>query len=339
MSEKMMTKANGRTDIRSLIMSDKMKDQFALALPRTMTPDRMVRVALTAINKTPKLLHCSQESLLSSLMTCAELGLEPDGRRVHLIPYGNTCQLIVDYKGLVELAMRSGRVANIHADVVCQNDLFEYDLGEIKTHRIDFRKPRGEVYAAYALVRFKDGTVKAEVMSKEEVESIRNRSKAGKSGPWVTDWNEMAKKTAFRRLSKWLQLSPEVQDALDRDGDSFHPINQVHYDPAPPASPHAATVTPKAPEIPIEPPAFDPPDRKKPAPEKPAPAPECEPADELDRAIAEGIDIIGGPEYIKILKAVFPEAKSHKDLSAAQKEELIRSINAKADELAAGGGK
>lgn len=115
--------------------------------------------------------------------------------------------------------MRTGKVSFIHADIVCQEDEFAYDKGEIKTHKINFQKPRGEMYAVYAICRFKDGTEKAEVMSREEVEKIRKRSKAGNSGPWVTDWNEMAKKTAFRRLSKWLELSPEQRDIVEVDDD------------------------------------------------------------------------------------------------------------------------
>ena len=115
--------------------------------------------------------------------------------------------------------MRSGLVSYLHADIVCENDVFEWDMGEIKKHTIDLKKPRGEAYAFYALCRFKDGTTKAEVMHREEVEAIRKRSRAGTSGPWVTDFNEMAKKTAFRRLSKWLPLSPEVRDATENDDD------------------------------------------------------------------------------------------------------------------------
>lgn len=209
--------------VKDILQSDDFKSQVARALPRHMTPDRFLRISLTAALKTPKLLECSPESVCSCLLTCSQLGLEPDGRRAHLIPYGTNCTLVVDYKGLVELTMRSGMVSNLHADVVCENDVFEYSKGEIKAHVIDFRKPRGDVYAVYAICRLKDGSEKAEVMSRDDVERIRERSRSGGNGPWVTDWSEMAKKTVFKRLSKWLPMSPEVRDAIEAD--DAEPIN------------------------------------------------------------------------------------------------------------------
>ncbi len=211
--------------IKELLTSDAFRTQVQNALPKHLKPERFIRIALTALTKTPNLMQCTQESFFQSLLTLSQLGLEPDGRLAHLIPYGDSCTVIVDYKGLCDLAMRSGKVSNIHADIVCENDVFEYDKGEVRTHKIDFKKPRGAMYAVYAICRFKDGTEASAVMTKDEVEAIRARSKAGKSGPWVTDWNEMAKKTAFRRLSKWLPLSPEYRDALEQDHDQFEPIN------------------------------------------------------------------------------------------------------------------
>ena len=211
--------AKAPTTIKGILNGEAMRQQIALALPKHLTAERFIRIATTAMTKTPGLAKCTQESFFGCLLSLSSLGLEPDGRRAHLIPYGNTCTLIIDFKGLAELAMRSGVVSNLHADVVCENDAFDYDTGEVKSHKIDFRQPRGEMYAAYAICTFKDGTKKAEVMSRAEIEGIRNRSKAGKSGPWVTDFNEMAKKTVFRRLSKWLPLSPEYRDALEKDGD------------------------------------------------------------------------------------------------------------------------
>lgn len=212
-------------DLKALINSDTMKAQFQNALPKHLSVERFARIATTALTKTPRLRDCTRESFMKCLLDLSAMGLEPDGRNAHLIPYRNNktgtteCTLIVDYKGKVDLAMRSGKVAVIHADVVCEHDDFEYDLGEIKRHKIDFRKPRGNVYAVYAICKMKDGTSKCEVMSVDEVESIRKRSKSGNAGPWITDWNEMAKKTPFHRLSKWLKLSAEYMDAVEHDND------------------------------------------------------------------------------------------------------------------------
>jgi len=216
--------------IRDQLESPKFRDEIAKALPKHLTPDRFIRVAVSTLTRTPKLKECEPVSLFGAMLTLSQLGIEPDGRRAHLIPFENRrrgcveCQLIIDYKGLAEMAMRSGVVSYLHADVVCDADIFEENMGEIVAHKIDRRKPRGEVYAAYAICKFKDGTAKAEVMSADEIEAIRKRSRAGNSGPWITDWNEMAKKTVFRRLSKWLPLSPEFRDAVEADEEPAAPI-------------------------------------------------------------------------------------------------------------------
>ncbi len=216
--------------IKSIINGQEFRAQVERALPKHLSPDRFIRVALTTMMRTPKLATCDQASFLNSLLTLSQLGLEPDGRRAHLIPFNNTkrgcveCQLIVDYKGIVELVMRTGLVSNLHASSVCENDEFEYDCGEIKRHRINFKAPRGEPYAYYCLCRFKDGGAKAEVMDIPEIHAIRNRSQGylaakakGWNHPWMTDEGEMSKKTVFKRLSKWLQLSSELREAIDLD--------------------------------------------------------------------------------------------------------------------------
>jgi len=215
--------------VKELIEGAAFKQQIAKALPKHLKPDRFVRIALTALMRTPKLAQCDQASLFNCLLTLSQLGIEPDGRRAHLIPFENRkrgiteCQLIIDYKGLVELAMRSGMVANIHADVVCENDVFKYDRGAITAHEIDFRKERGAVYAVYAICKFKDGTEKTEVMSRIDCLKIRDNSPAWKFAQekattvWGSYENEMLKKTVFRRLSKWLTLSPEYRDAVEID--------------------------------------------------------------------------------------------------------------------------
>ena len=235
MSETAVTKKD--TSIRGLLESPGFAKQVEKALPKHLTPDRFVRIAITALTKTPKLKDCTKESLFNALLNLSQMGLEPDGYHAHLIPYGNQCQLIIDYKGLVDLVMRSGKVANIHADVVCDNDTFVYNMGMVEEHRIDLRKERGEVYAVYAVATFTDGSKKAEVMSRADVEAVRGRSKAGRSGPWVTDWNEMAKKTVFRRLSKWLPISPEFRDHLESDFDRYPDMRVDPVEPRPLARP------------------------------------------------------------------------------------------------------
>ena len=98
-------------------------DQLAAALPEHVKPDRMVRVLLTAFNKNPDILQCSSASVWQSILDCCALGLEPDALgRAYLIPYNNECTLQVGYKGLVDLAMRSGKVSTFHADKVFEND-------------------------------------------------------------------------------------------------------------------------------------------------------------------------------------------------------------------------
>jgi recombination protein RecT len=226
MSENTEVATRKPTTLKTLLLSESIQRQIALALPKHMTAERMCRVALTAMLRTPKLASCSQESFMQAMLTLSQMGLEPDGRHAHLIPYGKECQPIADYKGLVQLALRSDQVAKIHADVVCENDEFEYDLGAIKKHKINFRRPRGDVFAVYALCEMKDGSVACEVLSKIDVEKVRSRSRAGSSGPWVSDWNEMAKKTAFRRLSKWLPMSSEYRDAVDLEDGAAVQIDQ-----------------------------------------------------------------------------------------------------------------
>lgn len=215
------------TSTQALLQSDDFRTRIANALPRHITPDRMIAVGLTAINKTPLLAKCTQSSFFQAMLSLSQLGLEPDGRQAHLIPFKNgktggyDVQLIIDYKGLVHMARKSGEISIIHADIVCDNDDFLFNLGQVEKHIIDWKKPRGEMYAAYALVQFKDGSRQAEVMSKHEIDAIRARSKAGNFGPWQTDYNEMAKKTVFKRLAKWLPMSSEYRDALSYDDDGL----------------------------------------------------------------------------------------------------------------------
>lgn len=204
--------------LKDWLVSDSFKSKIDKVLPKHLTADRFVQVMLSTLLKSPNLERCTQASVFQALYTCSQLGIEPDGRRAHLIPYGDHCQLIIDYKGIVDLVRRSGDVSYIHADVVFENDDFEYIFGSgaFLKHKPSLGK-RGNVICAYSFVKLKDGAEDFDVMNIEDVEAIRTRSKASNKGPWVTDWNEMAKKTVFRRHSKWLPFSPEIKQVIEAD--------------------------------------------------------------------------------------------------------------------------
>lgn len=203
---------------------EKMKAQIQLALPKHVSPDRMLRIVLTTVQRTPKLLECTRESLLGCIVQCAQLGLEPDGLLGHayLIPFYNNkerrmeCQLIVGYKGLLKLARQSGEISSISARVVHEKDVFEFEYGlqEKLRHIPSMDEDPGPLQFAYAIFRLKDGATHFDVMGHREIVAIQKRSKSGSNGPWVTDFEEMAKKTVLRRASK---MSPaSIEDRLAR---------------------------------------------------------------------------------------------------------------------------
>lgn len=210
--------------VRSLI--EKSRSQIMAALPRHMTAERMIRVCNTAVQKTPQLLDCDPRSLIGAIVQASQLGLEPDGTLGHayLIPFNNRktgkpeCQFIPGYKGLIELARRSSQISTIYAQVVHTNDDwdFQYGLEPRLTHTPTDGDP-GVMIAVYAVARLRDGGAQFEWMWKREVDSIRSSSRAGNSGPWVTHYEEMAKKTALRRLCKLLPTSPELARAVALD--------------------------------------------------------------------------------------------------------------------------
>jgi recombination protein RecT len=224
----MANEVTDKLDLRGIVESPNFKDQIARVVPKHLTADRVVRVVLTAMIKNPLLLQCSSQSVCLSILALSQLGLEPDGRNAHLIPYntkkkdgsfGYECQFQLDYKGIVELVMRSGLVSYIHADKVCEGEEFVVNLGQIEKHNVDYRSTRGTPYAYYCIIVFKDGTKKSEIMTLEEVKAVRARSKSATSGPWVTDFDEMAKKTVFKRGSKWVSISSEIRQAIDEDSE------------------------------------------------------------------------------------------------------------------------
>ena len=117
--------------------------------------------------------------------------------------------------------MRSDKVSKVEAFEVYANDHFRLVNGEVE-HIVDNPwDDRGELVGFYAVCQFKDGVKKYEVMSKKEVDSVRERSRAKNSGPWVTDYIQMGRKTVFKRLSKWLPVTPQLQEALAKDDEEY----------------------------------------------------------------------------------------------------------------------
>lgn len=216
-----------------LAMLQKMAEPMAKALPRHISPDRMLRICTTAIRQNSDLLRCDPASVIGAIMTSAQLGLEPNTPLglAYLIPYGQNCQFIVGYQGYMELARRSGLVGSIYAYAVREGDAFEVEYGLTPSLR---HKPSNALDRedkplthVYAVAHLKDGSPPTFiVLTKGEVDKFRARSKAGNSGPWKTDYDAMALKTAIRRLWKWLpktaemQRAAEAEDAADRGSQS-----------------------------------------------------------------------------------------------------------------------
>lgn len=198
--------------------------QFATALPKHINTDRFVRIAITTIRQNPKLAQCSQESLLGALMVSAQLGLEPGTLgQCYLIPYGRECQFQIGYKGMIELLRRSGQLKDIYAYSVYENDDFEitYGLDRNLIHKPNLEN-KGNFLGCYCVAILKDDTRAFEYMTKEEIEAHAKKfSKTFGNGPWKTDFEAMSHKTVVKKMLKWLPLSVEFLENIEKDDKSF----------------------------------------------------------------------------------------------------------------------
>lgn len=198
--------------------------QFATALPKHINTDRFVRIAITTIRQNPKLAQCSQESLLGALMISAQLGLEPGTLgQCYLIPYGRECQFQIGYKGMIELLRRSGQLKDIYAYSVYENDDFEitYGLDRNLIHKPNLAN-KGNFLGCYCVAILKDDTRAFEYMTKEEIEAHAKKfSKTFGNGPWKTDFEAMSHKTVVKKMLKWLPLSVEFLENIEKDDKSF----------------------------------------------------------------------------------------------------------------------
>lgn len=212
-----------RAALRDLVQQQ--REQIARALPATVRPERFVRAVLTEMRRTPALNGCTPESFLGGVMQGAQLGLEfgPLGH-AYLIPFRNNrrgvteAQFLIGYKGMLSLARRSGDIISIVARPFHQNDQFEFEYGtaEKLTHR-PAMGGRGEVVGYYGVAILQGGGQVIEVMSRDDIEKRRARSKARDDGPWATDYDAMAAKTVVRKMFPWLPVSTEAAEAVAND--------------------------------------------------------------------------------------------------------------------------
>lgn len=202
-----------------------MESEIAKALPAVITPERFTRMTLSAISVNPKLAECTPKSFLGAMMTAAQLGVEPNTAlgQAYLIPFRNhgtmECQFQLGYKGLIDLAYRSGEVSIIQAHVVCENDEFSYELGmDPQLKHKPATKNRGKAIAYYAMFKTKDGGYGFEVMSMEDIqEHAKKYSKSYGSGPWQTNFDEMAKKTVLKKVLKYAPLKSDFVRDVTQD--------------------------------------------------------------------------------------------------------------------------
>jgi recombination protein RecT len=230
--------------------------ELARALPRTagVDVDRLCRLGLTTIRTNPQLARCSVPSLLAAMHLCVQYGMDPDPRLglVYLVPYGQEATVVVGYRGLMELARRSGKVRSVEAHVVYSGDEFEVRYGsDAMLRHVPALDERGEPRAVWALARLDSGDVVFDVLTVGDVERARKSSRA-KGGPWDSHWDEMARKTAVRRLAKYLPLSAELAGAIALDGQRVQGVSDgdivtvdVPDDEPPPSDAPAPTPPPE----------------------------------------------------------------------------------------------
>lgn len=234
MGQEVSVKVNPTTEFRGQF--EKMGPEIGAALPPHIPVERFMRVVLTAVNGNPELINADRRSLFEASMRAAQDGLLPDGRDGALVVY-NARQKIEGKKdhwikkvqwmpmisGVLKKVRNSGELLTISPHVVYENDHFEYVLGDEERieHRPAIGKPRGNPILVYAIAKTKDGGIYREVMTIDEVERVRNVSRAKDTGPWKDWWDEMAKKTVLRRLAKRLPMSTDLDDLIRRDDDLY----------------------------------------------------------------------------------------------------------------------
>lgn len=228
---------------------EQIRPKLALTLPKQIKPEQFERVVLTAINMNPALLEADRRSLFNSCHRAAQDGLLPDGREGALVIYNTKdgkaddgrdrwikkVQWLPMVAGIIKKLRQSGEIASVSARVVYKNEIeqgrFKFiiaDGEERLTHEPILAGDRGDAVLFYATAKFKDGTIQHEPLTLADVQKIRNASRAKDKGPWVDWFEEMGRKSALRRLAKYLPLSAEDRRTVERDDDLTDFDTQKH---------------------------------------------------------------------------------------------------------------
>ena len=230
------------------------RQQIAAVLPAHITPDKFIRTVLTAVTQTPDLLQVDRRTLFNAAVKCATDGLIPDGREAALVVFNvkdkanggwaKSAQYMPMVRGLIKLARQSGEISTLSANIVYENDEYDYVLGDDERlmHRPNMDGDRGAPKLVYATVTFKDGSRQREVLTMADVAKARAVSKSKDGGPWTQWFDEMAKKTAIRRLLKYVSLSPDVERAASRDDETDFQAQKRAALAAVPNDPHQAAL-------------------------------------------------------------------------------------------------
>ena len=219
---------------------EKYKAQIKAALPRHMTPDRMARIVLTEVSKNQRLLECDTKSLMGAIIQASQLGLEPGiAGHAYLIPFYNgknkryECQFLAGYKGLMDLATRSGKVQSITPRCVYDGDVFDFEYGDKPkiVHKPKFESEN--LICVYAVVKLSNGETEFEVMPKSKIEKVkdgvRKKNKGDLPQVWIDHEPEMAMKTVIRHICKYIPSSVELQQAVSLDEMADSGISQNNY--------------------------------------------------------------------------------------------------------------
>ena len=211
-----------------VLQSQRFSEQVKKALPKTMNTESFIRSAITEFRLNPTLQQASIASVCGYFLQVAALGLKPATVLGHCyaVPFRNNktgeieAQFILGYRGMLALARRSGEVSSVECNIVHEKDEFKWTWegdGLVRYLKETNDPDPGPMIAVYCIVRFRDGGYQGIKMSKAKVDSVRRRSKASGNGPWVTDYEEMAKKTCFRNLFKWLPINIDTQELIEKD--------------------------------------------------------------------------------------------------------------------------